>query len=214
MAGEATNNLNSGATPQLGGNFDSNNAQVNQHAFASLTTNCKQVIARSQHSDTLEVGGYDPEISKKLSEASACNDNFNNRTQLNKIAKELLSDYSIEFDIDIEKAYYNFKNGIPNTPGLETGVIFMGCLYRGEKLGRLKIYNPKRLAQKDSSLIDEDLGYETNNDFDEEDEILAVLSGDDAKYELKNRAEIYYDSVSRTVPEEDYVLEEYKSEIN
>ena len=213
MDGNTSNNINN--TPKVGGNFDSNNAQVNQRAFASLTAAAKHVIARSAHSDTLEVGGYDPEISLKLSIASAQNDNYKSRTLLNTIAKELLTSYSEEFEMDIETAYYSFKNGLPNVKGLETGVIFMGCLYKNEKLGRLKIYNPKKNVKKDSAIINEDLGNAPASvEDEEEEEIIAVLSGDDAKYELRNRAEIYYDSVSQTVPEEDYVLEEYKSEIN
>ena len=134
---------------------------------------------------------------------------------LNSIAKDLLASYSQEFDMDIETAYYNFKNGLPNVKGLETGVIFMGCMYRNEKLGRLKIYNPKSNAKKDSAIVEEDIdGKVSSAESEEEDEIIAVLSGDDAKYELRNRAEIYYDSVSGTVPDEDYVLEEYTSDIN
>ena len=211
MDGNNTNNI--GGASQTGGNFDSNN--ISQRAFASLTAAAKQVIARSAHSDTLEVAGYDPEISLKLSIASAQNDNYKSRIMLNSIAKDLLASYSQEFDMDIETAYYNFKNGLPNVKGLETGVIFMGCMYRNEKLGRLKIYNPKSNAKKDSAIVEEDIdGKVSSAESEEEDEIIAVLSGDDAKYELRNRAEIYYDSVSGTVPDEDYVLEEYSSDIN
>lgn len=211
MDGNTANNIN--GAPQMGGNFDSNN--VAQRAFASLTASAKQIIARSAHSDTLEVAGYDPEISLRLSIASAQNDNYKSRIMLNSIAKDLLAAYSQEFDVDIETAYYNFKNGLPNVKGLETAVIFMGCIYRNEKMGRLKIYNPKSNAQKDSAIIGEDIdGNNRSMESEEEDEIIAVLSGDDAKYELLNRAEIYYDSVSRTVPDEDYVLEEYTSDIN
>lgn len=214
MDGNNTNNIN--GSSQVGGNFDSNNSKVSQHTFASLTAAAKHVIARSAHSDTLEVGGYDPEISLKLSIASAQNDNYKSRIMLNTIAKELLAAYSDEFEMDIETAYYNFKNGLPNVKGLETAVVFMGCMYRNEKLGRLKIYNPKSSASKDSAIVDEDIdGNKRSVESEEEDcEIIAVLSGDDAKYELRNRAEIYYDSVSRTVPDEDYVLEEYSSDIN
>lgn len=196
MAGENSNNINN--IPQIGGNFDSNTANVNQRMFSSLTTNLRHVIARSAHSDTLEVGGYDPDISRKLSEASAQNDNFNKRIELNNVAKQLLTDYGIEFDIDIETAYHNFKNGIPSIPGLETRVIFMGCVYKNEPLGRLKIIS----VPPDNIDNSGDTG-----------EVIAILSGDEAKYELRNRAEIYYDTVSRTVPT-DYVMEEYKSEIN
>ena len=217
MANEASNNINNaGATPNLGGNFDSNTASVSQRIFSSLTTNARHVIARSEHSDTLEVEGYDPALSIRLSTASAQNDNFKNRIALNTIAKELLSSYGEEFEMDIENAYYNFKNGIPHIKGLETGVIFMGCLYRGEKLGRLKIYNPKTKAKKDSALIEEDIDANSHiTDDEDEEEILAVLSGDDAKYELRNRAEIYYDSVNQTIPDEsEVILEEYISDIN
>ena len=210
MDGNTENNI--GRAPQMGGNFDSNN--ITQRAFASLTASAKQIIARSAHSDTLEVAGYDPEISLKLSIASAQNDNYKSRIMLNSVAKELLASYSEEFDMDIETAYYNFKNGLPNIKGLETGVIFMGCMYKNEKLGRLKIYNPKSKTIKDSAIIEEDIDSNNRSAESEEDEIIAVLSGDDAKYELRNRAEIYYDSVSRTVPDEDYVLEEYSSDIN
>ena len=219
MTADASNNVNSaGSSSQVGGNFDSNDAKISQRMFAALTMNAKHVIARSAHSDTLEVGGYDPEISLKLSIASAQNDNYKSRVMLNAVAKDLLASYGEEFDMDIENAYYNFKNGLPNVKGLENAVIFMGCMYRGEKLGRLKIYNPVVNVKNDSSIVDEDLENRdrAGQDFDdaEDVEIIAVLSGDDAKYELKNRAEIYYDSVSRTVPEEDYALDEYKSEIN
>ena len=212
MDGNTSNNINGAA--QMGGNFDSNN--VSQRAFASLTASAKQIIARSAHSDTLEVAGYDPEISLRLSIASAQNDNYKSRIMLNSIAKDLLAAYSQEFDVDIETAYYNFKNGIPHVKGLETAVIFMGCIYRNEKLGRLKIYNPKSRANKDSAIVEEDIdGNNCSTNVEEEcDEIIAVLSGDEAKYELLNRAEIYYDSVSRTIPDEDYVLEEYSSDIN
>ncbi len=218
MSADASNNVNNtGNSSQVGGNFDSNNATVTQRMFSALTAGAKHVIARSAHSDTLEVGGYDPEISLKLSIASAQNDNYKSRTMLNTIAKELLASYGQEFDMDIENAYYNFKNGLPNIPGLETSVVFMGCMYRGEKLGRLKIYNSKNLANKESAIVEEDLDASNLHrevDESEDVEIIAVLSGDDAKYELRNRAEIYYDSVSRTVPDEDYALDEYKSEIN
>ena len=104
--------------------------------------------------------------------------------------------------------------------GLENAVLFMGCIYRGEKMGRLKIFNAKKMAKKDSALVEEDLDLSSENqnnitsDDEDEDEIIAILAGDDAKYELKHRAELYYDSVSRTVPDEDYILEEYKSNIN
>ena len=92
MGADASNNVNNtGNTSQVGGNFDSNNATVTQRMFSALTTGAKHVIARSAHSDTLEVGGYDPEISLKLSIASAQNDNYKSRTMLNSIAKELLS---------------------------------------------------------------------------------------------------------------------------
>ncbi len=221
MSGNNSHNVNnSGNAKQVGGNFDSNSAKVNPRMFSALTASTRHVIARSAHSDTLEVGGYDPEISLKLSIASAKNDNFKSRTLLNAIAKELLSSYSEEFDMDIENAYYNFKNGLPNVKGLENAVIFMGCLYRGEKMGRLKIFNAKKIAKKERAIIEEDLDNQTENDDNltpedsDEGEVIAILAGDDAKYELKHRAEIYYDSVSRTVPEEDYVLEEYKSNVN
>lgn len=213
MNSDASNSVNNtGNTPQVGGNFDTNNSPVaNQRMFASLTSNARHVIARSAHSDTLEVGGYDPELSLKLSIASAQNDNFKNRTSLNKIAKQLLAEYNQEFEMDIENAYYNFKNGLPNIPGLETGVIFMGCEYRGEKLGRLKIYNPQAMNNQDNAVMQDDVNNNAQQ-YEDSVEIIAVLSGDDAKYELRNRAEIYYDSVSRTVPDE--ILEEYSSEIN
>ena len=221
MSGNNSQNINSsGNAKQVGGNFDSNSAKVNPRMFAGLTASARHVIARSAHSDTLEVGGYDPEISLKLSIASAKNDNFKSRTLLNSIAKELLSSYGEEFDIDIENAYYNFKNGLPNVKGLENAVVFMGCLYRGEKLGRLKIFNAKKMARKERAIIEEDIDNDNSKEDNltpeesEEEEVIAILAGDDAKYELKHRAELYYDSVSRTVPEEDSVLEEYKSDIN
>ena len=220
MSNNSSNNINNtGNAGKVGNNFDTNNAKINSRIFSSLTTSAKHIIARSAHSDTLEVEGYDPEISLKLSIASAKNDNFKSRTLLNTIAKELLTSYGEEFDIDIENAYYNFKNGLPNIKGLENAVLFMGCLYRGEKMGRLKIFNNKKLAKKDKKIIEEDL--DDSNNFDEDnsdesdyDEVIAILTGDDAKYELKHRAELYYDSVSRTIPEENQVLEEYKSNIN
>ena len=93
-ANNSSNNINSkGNAQQIGGNFDSNSAKVNPRMFAALTSGSRHVIARSAHSDTLEVGGYDPEISLKLSIASAKNDNFKSRTLLNTIAKELLASY-------------------------------------------------------------------------------------------------------------------------
>ncbi len=221
MSGNNSHNVNStGNANKVGGNFDSNSAKVNPRMFAALTSGARHVIARSAHSDTLEVGGYDPEISLKLSIASAKNDNFKSRTLLNAIAKELLASYGEEFDMDIENAYYNFKNGLPNVKGLENAVVFMGCLYRGEKMGRLKIFNAKKMAKKERSIIEEDLENQSETEDNltpeesEEGEIIAILAGDDAKYELKHRAELYYDSVSRTVPEEEYVLEEYKSDVN
>ncbi len=221
MSGNNSQNINSsGNAKQVGGNFDSNSAKVNPRMFAGLTASARHVIARSAHSDTLEVGGYDPEISLKLSIASAKNDNFKSRTLLNSIAKELLASYSEEFDIDIENAYYNFKNGLPNVKGLENAVVFMGCLYRGEKLGRLKIFNAKKMAKRERTIIEEDIDNDNSKEDNltpeesDDEEVIAILAGDDAKYELKHRAEIYYDSVSRTVPEEDSVLEEYKSDIN
>ncbi len=221
MSDNTSNNINNtGNTKQTGGNFDSNNAKVNPRMFAALTSGARHVIARSAHSDTLEVGGYDPEISLKLSIASAQNDNFKSRTLLNSIAKELLTSYGEEFELDIENAYYNFKNGLPNVKGLENAVLFMGCIYRGEKMGRLKIFNTKKLAKKERAIIKEDLDNQTENEDNltpeeaEEDEVIAILAGDDAKYELKHRTELYYDTVSRTIPDENKVLDEYKSDIN
>ena len=218
MSDNSSNNINNaGNTGKVGNKFDTNNAKINSRIFSSLTTNAKHIIARSAHSDTLEVEGYDPEISLKLSIASAKNDNFKSRTLLNSIAKELLASYGEEFDIDIENAYYNFKNGLPNVKGLENSVLFMGCLYRGEKMGRLKIFNNKKLAKKDRKIIEEDLDeYNNDDDSNEADyeEVIAILTGDDAKYELRHRAELYYDSVTRTIPEENQVLEEFKSNIN